>query len=213
MEGGGRRDQAVQVGDGRVALASPDTVCHTVSIYVPWPAREEGEGHSVLSIVVRDTLRLRISPGRDSLLYQEIQESEGGRGWREGEGGWREGGKSWREGGKRRRLDSPPPLPPPRPQRRVQRRRKNLFRHLGLEGGGPGAEALLRVSLGPGEEGRGRKDLAKFLGVEEAVVMAADRSLCSSSCSSIPSYSTIDSSTSSRTYSVTSSEGRLSTKM
>ena len=41
-----------------------------------------------------------------------------------------------------------------RPRRpRVERRRKNLFRHLGLEGLGVGEEHLLRLTLSEGEEG------------------------------------------------------------
>ena len=143
-----------------------------------------------------------------------------------------------------------------RPRRpRVERRRKNLFRHLGLEGLGVGEEHLLRLTLSEGEEGGGgyggaphghgghhhlvgphhhssswappreevrcrRKDLAKFLGVEEVPSMerVKGRSLDSSSsdCYSIPSYSgtsNFTSSSSSRTPSMTSSEDQMSTKM
>ena len=141
-----------------------------------------------------------------------------------------------------------------RPRRpRIERRRKNLFRHLGLEGLGIGEEHLLRLTLSDeGEDGgagggyRGppgirhlvapsssswaappheevrcrRKDLAKFLGVEEVPTMerVKGRSLDSSSsdCYSIPSYSgtsNFTSSSSSRTPSMTSSEGQMSTKM
>ena len=138
-----------------------------------------------------------------------------------------------------------------RPRRpRVERRRKNLFRHLGLEGLGIGEEQLLRLTLtDEGEEGGGgyrgapghhlvgahhasswtppreevrcrRKDLAKFLGVEEVPTMerVKGRSLDSSSsdCYSIPSYSgtsNFTSSSSSRTPSMTSSEDQMSTKM
>ena len=137
-----------------------------------------------------------------------------------------------------------------RPRRpRIERRRKNLFRHLGLEGLGVGEEHLLRLTLSEGEEGGGfrgapghvghrlvgphaswlppqeevrcrRKDLAKFLGVEEVPTMerVKGRSLDSSSsdCYSIPSYSgtsNFTSSSSSRTPSMTSSEDQMSTKM
>merc|ERR1712130_263238 len=184
---GTRRDVSVQVGDGRVPSLQGDT------------------------------LRLRISPGRESLLYQEIIEMDD-------EDGSKEGCLK-----RRRRLDSPPPLPPPRPQRpRVERRWKNLFRHLGLEGLHlVGEEHLLRLTLNEGEEGGGgyggaspghhhlvgphhhssswsppsedvrfrrRKDLAKFLGVEEVpgtMERLKGRSLDSSSSDwySIPSYS------------------------
>merc|ERR1719210_2059356 len=95
--------------------------------------------------MVRDTLRLRVSPGRESLLYQEIVEMD-----EDEEAG--DGGKEVCVK-RRRRLDSPPPLPPPRPRKaRVERRRKNLFRHLGLEGLGVGEEHLLRLTLSEGEE-------------------------------------------------------------
>merc|ERR550517_1633659 len=144
---------------------------------------------TMMMFQVRDTLRLRISPGRESLLYQEIIEMDDDD---EGKQGCVK---------RRRRLDSPPPLPPPRPRRpRIERRRKNLFRHLGLEGLGVGEEHLLRLTLSGGEEGGGfrgapghvghrlvgshaswlppqeevrcrRKDLAKFLGVEEVPTM------------------------------------------
>ena len=111
----------------------------------------------------------------------------------------------------------------------MERRRKNLFRHLGLEGLGIGEEHLLRLTLSEEGEGGGagggysrgvapsmrhlvapssswaappqeevrcrRKDLAKFLGVEEVPTMerVKGRSLDSSSsdCYSIPSYSGI----------------------
>ena len=69
----------------------------------------------------------------------------------------------------------------------MERRRKNLFRHLGLEGRGEGEEELLRLTL---EEEGGeiwrvsrvetgetheswrsrRKDLARFLGVESTTL-------------------------------------------
>ena len=129
---------------------------------------------------------------------------------------------------------------------RVERRRKNLFRHLGLEGLGVGEEHLLRLTLSEGEEGHHgaaghlvgphhhatswsspheevrcrRKDLAKFLGVEEVPTMERVKgsSLDSSSDSSysIPSYSgtsNFTSGSSSRSPSMTSSEDQMSTKM
>ena len=51
---------------------TPEEFVHRVSIFVPWPPLTPSEGVSVLSIVVRDTSTLRVSPGRENQLYQEI---------------------------------------------------------------------------------------------------------------------------------------------
>ena len=51
---------------------TPGELVHTVSIFVPWPPLKHSEGVSVLSIVVRDTTTLRVSPGKENQLYQEI---------------------------------------------------------------------------------------------------------------------------------------------
>ena len=50
----------------------PREFVHGVSIFVPWPAFPASEGMSVLSIVVRDTSTLRVSPCKENQLYQEI---------------------------------------------------------------------------------------------------------------------------------------------
>ena len=215
----GTCDKGVQTGEEQEASPS-----HTVTLFVPWPALEPGEGQSVLCILVRDTLRLRLSPPRESLLYHQIAEPE------EGEP---------------RRLESPPPLPPPRTvTRRLERRRKNLWRHLGLEAGAEGEQAVWRLRE---VEGRtGKKDLAKFLGVEvprgrcedcrsySRTGSSGSRSSCTctcsyscgnndltkllevkedytSCCSSIHSYSTLQSVSSSR--SLVSSEQSYHTKL
>ena len=209
-----------------------------MSIFVPWPPLLPSEGVSVLSIVVRDTSTLRVSPGRENQLYQEIGDilililililifvqiyiPPG-------------------EGRGRRRLDSPPPLLPPRPVQRgrVERRRKNLFHHLGLEGRGEGEEQLLRrtleeeggeplrVTKGEVGEEQGsqrsrKKDLARFLGVESTTLdrrkddtlRSLGSTLDSCSYSSSQIYSTRDSEKSSGNTSSTHSEYYLSTKM
>ena len=53
---------------------TPGEFVHRVSIFVPWPPFTPSEKVSVLSIVVRDTSTLRVSPGRENQLYQEIGE-------------------------------------------------------------------------------------------------------------------------------------------
>ena len=79
----GRRQEGDRVGAGaeekeKAELSEPELrrlpgeFVHRVTIFVPWPAFTPSEGMSVLSIVVRDTSTLRVSPGRENQLYQEI---------------------------------------------------------------------------------------------------------------------------------------------
>ena len=138
---------------------------HRVSIYVPGAEDDNDDNEEEdkkpildyfcpLSIVMRDTLRLRISPMRETTVYQEI-------GYVSSE----------------QMSPTPPPLPP-RWRREVggllareERRRKNLFYHLGLGDTLSDEEKMLVMRNMnfdiQNQVKQNKKNLSKYLGLND----------------------------------------------